>query len=422
MGTAFFLARKFLKPRRNAVSLITLTSILGVTLGVAVLMIVLAVMTGFTDQMKEKLIETQAHFQLRSPFGVIRNSDLAVKMLEQHGVQAAPVIQAPVLIQYGRSQLDTQTIMFGVRASDLEKHLRLKSQLQRGDLVLDDHRVIISRTMAGRWNLDVGDRLLLHSPQKLTSLVQLSPSGGVKMNPAGELYLPEEFTVAGIYELGKHDFDRMVLFVGLDDAAEVLDLPWGSATSVLGWGADPFDQDELIEQLRREIPGQYVLVTWEENNRQLLSVLDMEKRMMFFLLIFIVLVAAFSITNTLITSAYQKTREIGLLKAIGGSDRFVLAVFVLQGFWIGVLGSAFGTLLGYLVLRYRNGILHFASWCSGRDLFPKEFYFFNELPAHIVGTDVAIIVCSSVVLCTLGALLPAWRAARLDPAAALRYE
>ena len=422
MKTELFLAWKFLKPRRSAVSLITITSILGVTLGVAVLMIVLAVMTGFTDLMKIKLVETQSHFQIRSLFGSIRDTGTLTRILDHHQIKSAPVIQAPVLIQYGRTRLDTQVVMFGADPEDLRTQLDLENKLVSGKAELDDRKVIISRNMAQRWNLRPGDRILLHSPQKLTSLVQISPSGGVSINPQAEIYLPEEFTVSGIYELGKYDFDRMVLFTGLDDAADILDLPWGSATAILCWGPDPFDQQHLVKSLRRELPQNYHLSTWEETNSQMLAVLDMEKRMMFFLLIFIVLVAAFSITNTLITSAYQKTREIGLVKAIGGSDGFVLKVFVLQGFWIGLLGSISGTVLGYLVIRFRNEILNFASWCSGRDLFPKEFYYFDSLPAHIVISDVAVIVISSICLCTLGALLPAWRAARLDPAAALRYE
>ena len=164
------------------------------------------------------------------------------------------------------------------------------------------------------------------------------------------------------------------------------------------------------------------MVGWEEANRSFLEVLNVEKLMMFFLLIFIVLVAAFSITNTLITSVYQKTREIGVLKAIGCSDASVMRIFVLQGFLVGLIGSISGTVLGFLVIRFRQNILNFASMVSGQELFPKKFYFFDQLPAQIILSDVAIIVISSIVLCTIGALLPAWRAAKLQPSEALRYE
>ena len=144
--------------------------------------------------------------------------------------------------------------------------------------------------------------------------------------------------------------------------------------------------------------------------------------MQFFLLIFIVLVAAFSITNTLITSIYQKTREIGLLKALGCTDGSIMRIFILQGFLVGLIGSICGTVSGYLVIRFRQDIVDFASMISGQELFPKKFYFFDQLPAEIILSDVLFIVISSIVLCTVGALLPALRAARLQPSEALRYE
>ena len=130
----------------------------------------------------------------------------------------------------------------------------------------------------------------------------------------------------------------------------------------------------------------------------------------------------FSITNTLITSIYQKTREIGLLKALGCTDMAVMRIFVLQGFLVGMIGSLSGTLLGCLVIRFRQNIVDFASGISGQNLFPKDFYFFDRLPAEIIPADVIIIVICSILLCTIGALLPALRAARLQPSEALRHE
>ena len=431
MSFELFLAGKYLKPRRNAVSLITLTSILGVTLGVTVLMVVMAVMSGFTGEMKQKLIETQSHFQIRRINSAMNNFDTRFirQLLEKHQATGTPVIQSPVLVQFGKNaqRLDTQTMLFAASATELQKHLNLDKYIKAGTLKLgssfedDAHYAVISTYMAERWNLGVGDTFLVHSSKHLTDLVKFNAAGGIELNEKSSAYLPSEFKVAGIYSLGKSDFDQLVFFTGPDDAAELFDLPWGCATSIYGWGKDPFDQEKLLNDLSEALPG-FAVVGWEEANRSFLEVLAVEKLMMFFLLIFIVLVAAFSITNTLITSIYQKTREIGLLKAIGCTDHSVMRIFILQGLLVGVIGSISGTILGYLVIYFRQNILNIASAISGQELFPKKFYFFDQLPAQIIPSDVAIIVICSILLCTIGALLPALRAARLQPSEALRYE
>ena len=419
MRTELFLALRHLRPRRSAVSLITVTSLVGVILGVTVLMVVLAVMTGFTERMKQKLVETQAHFQIDDRNYVISDPRKIVETVNRLGARACPVMQGPVLAQY-RGSLDPGVMIFGVQTEDLKKQFDWKSMMKEGDLNLDNKGLVISSEIAMRWRLGVGDKVMIHSAKKLTGLVTFVKGGGVKLNDNASAYLPTEFTITGIYEVGKYDFDRMVIFCDIDTAAELFNFNWGTASAVLGWSPDPFKQEKLLEKMREELYS-YRVVSWEEKNQQLLGVLAVEKRMMFFLLIFIVLVAAFSIANTLITSIYQKTREIGMLKALGMTDRGVTLVFVLQGFFIGLIGSVGGVITGSLVIAFRNDILALASKLSGSELFPKRFYYFSDLPAMIVPEDVIFIVVSSVLLCTLGALFPALRAARLDPADALRY-
>jgi lipoprotein-releasing system permease protein len=180
---------------------------------------------------------------------------------------------------------------------------------------------------------------------------------------------------------------------------------------------------EEVRGLREALAGKgYNVLTWKQMNRKFLGVLDVEKNMQFFLLIFIVLVAAFSITNTLITVVVQKTREIGLLKALGARNVSVLYIFLFQGFIVGVLGTIFGTLLGLAVIHWRNNILLFLRKITGQEIFPREYYIFSQLPATVNVHDLLVIAVISILLCTLGGLIPAWRAAKLDPARALRYE
>jgi len=157
-------------------------------------------------------------------------------------------------------------------------------------------------------------------------------------------------------------------------------------------------------------------------NRQFLDVLAVEKNMMFFVLVFIVLVAASSITNTLITVVVQKTREIGLLMSLGARGSTIMKIFVMQGFFVGSIGTVVGLVLGSAVIFWRNELLHFMSDVFHIEIFPRQFYYLSQLPATVVPGDVLFISLCSIVLCTLGALIPAYSAARLDPAKALRYE
>lgn len=451
-----FLAWRYFKPKRNAVSIITLISVVGVALGVCVLLVVLAVMTGFTDHLKTKLLETGAHGQIQKrvmasgihPEGAAgRISEAEWKSLcgRLKGLGAAdavPVLKSPVLLQVGESFHPKLLLAFDPAHETtffpLRKALEKAAERERENSVrfgymprnfgrwsLGAKEVFISAEMANEFRLQAGDKIILHTPARLMSLVKKDRSGHYTFDREAEKYLPSEFKVSGVYSFDKYDFDREVLFMSLDEADELFGLEWGDATSIFLWTHDPFHMDLLNELIRNELeisaPGMNYF-TWQDMHKRILDVLAVEKNMMFFLLIFIVLVAAFSITNTLITTVIQKTREIGLLKATGAGPFSILRIFLLQGLFVGGIGTAAGVGLGYLVVTYRMAILSVMREISGMEIFPRQVYLFHELPAHIVWSDVALISLISVLLCTCGALLPALRAARLDPAKALRYE
>lgn len=417
-----FLAWRYLKPKRNAVSVITLISIIGVCLGVCVLMVTIAIMAGFTDEMKAKLLETRGHIQIRNRMGeCIKKPSEVIKLVEACGAVGTPLIEGPVLVQKSRKIVAKSLI--GMLPDSGSVDNVVARSVKAGKFSLGRGEILTSDIIARELSLNVGDKLLVHSPSKLGKMAKFSDDGSIKkVDTPSEVYLPNEFTVSGIYSVGKYDFDSNILVTGLDDADELFGFPWGAASMVFVKTPDPFHLDGILKKLRKELPDSMWAWSWEEVYSGLLDVLKVEKNMMYFILIFIVLVAAFSIMNTLITVVVQKTREIGLLRALGATPGAVMRIFIMQGFIVGLVGTCVGIALGALVIHWRMPILHFLSWSFHIQIFPKEIYFFNELPATVKLMDIVWIAVSSVVLCTVGGILPAFRAARLDPAQALRYE
>lgn len=459
LKSEFFLAWRYFKPKRSAVSIITLISVVGVSLGVAVLIVVLSVMTGFTDHLINKLLETGAHIQVQrmsdpvngiffyprdfyEERGALKQHETAyiIDSAKKLDADALGVQISPVVIQNGENFDPKMYVAF---QPDAEKDwFGLKKNLEdRGhDFSLKANEVIVGSGIAQQYGLGPGSKILLHSPAQLAQLIERDKeSGQYKVVEDTDFYIPGEFTVSGIFHLGKYDYDSRIIFMNLDDADELtykrrmdpsratvndVEDIYGLVNMVYIWTKDPKNIDSFKQSLETYLENGRALGTrtWRDINGQIIEVLGVEKSMMFFLLIFIVLVAAFSITNTLITTVIQKTREIGLLKSMGSSSWSVMRVFIMQGFFVGLIGTTCGVLFGWLVVTYRMAILKTMRYLTGQEIFPAKIYLFDELPAHIVWSDVAVICVISILLCTCGALIPAFRAANLDPAKALRYE
>lgn len=318
--TEFFLSWKYFKPKRSAVSVITLISVVGVALGVAVLIVVLAVMSGFSDKMREKLLDTTSHAQIRPKYRsmVIDEPERVVKLVKEAGGEALPAVIAPVLLQ--KNDTFVPKVVIGFDPAQTSNKLRVDEVVFAGEYSLKRGEVIVSYVIARELGLNVGDKILVHSSTNIAKLFRKGRDGKIELTKNSELYLPSEFKITGISNFRKYDFDRDFIFMNLDDADELFSLDWGTATAVYVWTDDPFHMDGFMAKMEKSLKDQaplYFIESWQEINGRILGVLAVEKNMQFFLLVFIVLVAAFSITNTLITQVIQKTREIGLLKAMG---------------------------------------------------------------------------------------------------------
>lgn len=403
---SLFLALKYLKPKRTFLSVVTVISVLGVLLGVAVLVIVLSVMSGFDDMWRDKILSFNAHLTVTS-YGIIDNEQDVLEKID--GVPevtgAAPYVQGLVFLQY-HDRVYTPL----VRGIDPEREKtvsKIPQNMVSGSFDVGGDNAVVGRDLAMKLGVDVGDKVLVYSPQSFTS--------------PDELHLPEEVTIAGIFEVGMWEFDMNFILTSLEKARDLYAMEAG-VHAIQVMTKDPYRPEGTAQKIADELGPEYDVRTWMELNRQLFAALRVEKNMMFFLLIIITVVAAFGITNTLITVTVQKTREIGLLKALGFSSGSVMRVFFWQGWIEGFLGTILGIATGLFVLQYRNDLMLFLSTRFHLELFPKELYHLSEIPATVSWSDITVVAVTVLIICTLAGIVPAYRAARLDPVSALRYE
>ena len=420
------LALRYLRPKRTFVSIITLISILGVALGVAVLIIVISVMSGFDHDLREKILGFNAHLKVfaldqTGRSGTMKNygrvMDLVAANKNVRGV--TPFIFGPVLVETqaetNRPPMQDAPMLRGIDPQTEDKVSNLPRSIVEGKFDLSGRGLLVGNDFARNLNLRIGDHLSIYSAREIKKM-----KAGRDKNEDTAI-LPDDYEVRGIFDVGYYDYDARVIVVSLDNAQDLYDLG-DSVHGLLVMLQDPYQAPVVRHELDGVLGPDYAITTWTEENSAILGALVVEKNVMFYLLFFIVIVAALCILSAQITFVVQKTREIGMLKALGATNLQVSGVFISQSAIIGVLGVLAGYGLGILALTYRNEFLHFMNHWTGWELFPASIYGFSELPAIIDARDIALICGSSFVICILGGVLPAIRAGRLKPVEALRYE
>ena len=411
-----FLALRYLRPRRTFVSVITVLSFLGVTLGVMVLIVVLSVMAGFRQRLDDKIIGFNAHITVAlADGGVLYDADKAIDIIKQQPeVLAAGIfIRGPVLIKHdGRM---SPAYIKSVPEEGDDPVLPLKKFLKMGEYELHGDSVIVGSEWSKRNLAFPGDQIEIYGPSLLNAIAQEQPGKNMVI-PS-----PDTPIVRGIFQTGQFDYDLNFLLVSTEMAQHL----YGLGDGVHGIAVrlrDSSQAEAVKERLNQILPPKLRARTWMDDNRDLFNAIATERVVMTFILFFVMLVAAFGLCSTLITITVQKSREIGLMKALGANDLQVCGVFLFHGIVVGIVGAISGTAFGLLLLHYRNPFRNFLMSAFRIEVFPSSVYGLPEIPAVINPMNVVLIAISAVVICVLAALIPALSAAKLAPARALRYE
>ncbi len=404
------MAGRYLRARKaeGFVSVIAGFSFMGIMLGVATLIIVMSVMNGFRTELINRILGLNGHLSVYVPASSIINyPNLLPKITEVDGVtQAFPTIETQALVTV--RGVSTGVVVRGMRDIDFAHKPILLDSIIEGDQQLQKDRIAIGNKLAERLGLGVGDELVL-----------LSPKG--KAGPFGTIPRSRSYEIGQVFDVGMYEYNAGFIFMKLEDAQLFFQLP-NAVTEIEIMTNDPSDIDPIKQKLEHVLTGVANVYDWRQQNSSFVNALDVERSVMFLILTLIIIVAAFNIISSMIMLVKDKGRDIAIMRTIGATRRSMLKIFMLTGATIGILGTLVGALLGVLFALNIDAIKEFIEGFSGAELFSDEIYFLSQLPAEIDWMEVTTIVGMAILISILATLYPAWRAARLDPVEALRYE
>jgi lipoprotein-releasing system permease protein len=386
MSYEFFIGLRYLRAKRKSTSISIITSITtaGVALGVLALIVVLAVMTGFEEDLKDKIFGTNAHVV------VLKNSG----DIDDYGPLAEPKTDAQVT-NLSKSMVDgklkdlEESFAVGVREKPLPG-------------------IVIGRELAKNLNLYLGDPVNI-----------VSPMGSI--TPFGMVPKMKRFRVVGIFNTGMLEYDTTFVYTGIQEAQSLLSLG-NTVTGIQLKVADVYQADKIARQINQKLGDSYYARDWMKMNKNILFALKTEKMVMFIILTLIVLVAAFGIASTLFMVVMEKHKDIAILKSMGATNQSIMKIFVLEGLIIGTTGTVIGVLGGVLVASNLGPIVDFIKRVTGFELFDRSVYYLDHFPSQVVPSDVLLISLTTIVISFVATLYPSWQGSRLPPAEALRYE
>jgi len=404
-------AFRYLRARRQEgfVSVIAIFSLLGIALGVATLIIVMSVMNGFRADLLARILGLNGDLGVYALSGGLADFDAAAeKIREVPGVlRVTPLVEGQVMAtsEGGASG----ALIRGIRQEDLRSLPLLADHVIQGSLAdFSGDGVAVGDRLARRLGVTVGSPITVISPQGTATAFGTMPR-------------IKTYQVAALFNVGMYEYDNSFIYAPLAAAQLFFRLP-DQVSSLEVFVADPDRVREEGRQIAAALGGHARIVSWQQANSSLFNAVEIERNVMFLILTLIILVAAFNIISSMIMMVKDKGRDIAILRTMGASRAMILRIFMLSGASIGVVGTLAGFVLGVFFTNNIEAIRQFIQKIIGTDLFAAEIYFFTRIPARIDSSEVAAVVIMALTLSFLATLYPSWRAARLDPVEALRYE